>query len=147
MRLSVSQKEYQALSQKLTPPSPMGKDLLGAFFVGGSICLIGQLLSELYRFCGFEEDSVSLLTSVSLILIGSVLSSLGLYAKLAKIGGAGTLVPITGFSNSMTAAAIEFKTEGLVTGLGAKMFIIAGPVIVYGISASVLYGILYCLFS
>jgi len=147
MRLSISKKDYQTLCQKLTPPSPIGRDMLGAFFIGGGICLIGQLFLELYSYWGLDEEAAGLLASASLILIGSILSALGLYAKLAKLGGAGTLVPITGFSNSMTSAAIEFKTEGLVTGLGAKMFIIAGPVIVYGIAASILYGILYYLFS
>ena len=145
VRIPLSKDQYASFSNRLTPRSPLLRDVSLAFLFGGSICLIGQCFLSLYLSLGLGEKTGAALTSVSLIFLGSLLSALNIYPKLAKYGGAGTLVPITGFSNSMTSAAIEFKSEGLVTGLGAKMFVIAGPVIVYGISASILYGIIYYL--
>ena len=111
-----------------------------AFVIGGGICALGQGMLELFRLLGFEETDAKTLVSVSLIFLGVLLTALGVYDKIAKHAGAGTLVPITGFANAVSSPAIEFKTEGFVTGLGAKMFIIAGPVIVYGVSAATIYG-------
>lgn len=147
MRIPLSEDQYAAFSRRLTPRSPLLRDIPLAFFFGGSICLLGQCLLTLYFSLGLDEKTAGTLTSVSLIFLGVLFSALNIYPKLAKYGGAGTLVPITGFSNSMASAAIEFKSEGLVTGLGAKMFVVAGPVIVYGVSASILYGVVYYLFG
>ena len=145
MRIPLSKDQYASFSDRMTPRSPLGRDLPLAFLFGGGICLVGQCFLSLYMSLGLDEKTAGALTSVSLIFLGILLSALNVYPKLAKYGGAGTLVPITGFSNSMASAALEFKSEGLVTGLGAKMFVIAGPVIVYGISASVIYGVIYYL--
>lgn len=137
-------KEYSNLTKKLSPPSPKIKDMIWAYCVGGLICVIGQLLGELYRsVCGLNEEIVKMLIPVSLIFIAALLTGLKLFDKIAKRAGAGTLVPITGFANAVVSPAIEFKSEGWVLGLGAKMFTIAGPVIVYGTIASVVYGVVY----
>lgn len=137
-------KEYSKLTKKLSPPSPKIKDMTWAFFVGGFICTLGQLLIEFYEsVCGLSEDIVKMLIPVSLIFLAALLTGLKLFDKIAKRAGAGTLVPITGFANAVVSPAIEFKSEGWVLGLGAKMFTIAGPVIVYGTVASVVYGLIY----
>ena len=143
MRFTKNKEEYAAYYKSLSPKSPLLRDLTGAFLIGGTICLLGQLLTECYTALGADKELSATLTSVTLIALGILLSALGLYAKLAKFAGAGTLVPITGFANSMASAAIEFKSEGFILGVGARMFQIAGPVIVYGVSASVVYGIIY----
>ena len=143
MRFKKNKEEYAAYYKPLSPKSPLLRDLTGAFLIGGTICLLGQLLTEGYTALGADKELSATLTSVTLIALGILLSALGLYAKLAKFAGAGTLVPITGFANSMASAAIEFKSEGLILGVGARMFQIAGPVIVYGVSASVVYGVIY----
>ena len=143
MRFTKNKEEYAAYYKSLSPKSPLLRDLTGAFLIGGAICLLGQLFTEGYTALGADKELSATLTSVTLIALGILLSALGLYAKLAKFAGAGTLVPITGFANSMASAAIEFKSEGLVLGVGARMFQIAGPVIVYGVSASVVYGVVY----
>ena len=147
MKLSLSREEYARKVAGITPASPLARDMLFAFLTGGGICLLGQLFLEFYLSLGLSEELSGSLTSVSLIALGAVFSLTGLYAKLARFGGAGTLLPITGFSNSMISAAVEFKSEGLVSGLGANAFRIAGPVIVYGISAGILYGAVYWLSS
>ena len=143
MRFTKNKEEYAAYYKSLSPKSPLLRDLTGAFLIGGTICLLGQLLTEGYTALGADKELSGTLTSVTLIALGILLSALGLYAKLAKFAGAGTLVPITGFANSMASAAIEFKSEGFILGVGARMFQIAGPVIVYGVSASVVYGVVY----
>ncbi len=143
--MEMSNKEYAAYIAKRAPTSPLFMDLLKAFLIGGGICTLGQVLCNLYRMLGASEELAPTLCSVSLVFLGVLFTALGLYDKLARHAGAGTLVPITGFANSVAAPAIEFKSEGLILGLAAKMFVIAGPVIVYGVSASVLYGIVYCL--
>ncbi|MEE0807954.1 MAG: SpoVA/SpoVAEb family sporulation membrane protein, partial [Acutalibacteraceae bacterium] len=114
-----------------------------AYTVGGLICVIGQLFTEMYTFFDLPEKSVKTAVPVTLIFIASLLTGIGIFDKIAKHAGAGTIVPITGFSNAVTAPAIEFKSEGWILGLGAKMFTIAGPVIVYGTVASVIYGVIY----
>ena len=129
--------------KKATPPSPKLKNFILAYVIGGTICVIGQLLRELYEYIGIPEDIVKMLIPVSLIFLASLLTGLKIFHKIARFAGAGTLVPITGFSNAVTSPAIEFKNEGWILGVGAKIFTIAGPVIAYGTVASVLYGIIY----
>lgn len=141
---NMSEEAYGAYVKNMSPNSKIFPNVFKAFFVGGAICCVGQAILGLYTFLGFEQMLGATLTSISLVFLGALLTGLGLYDDIAKIGGAGTLVPITGFANAMVSPALEFKTEGFVTGTGAKMFIIAGPVIVYGISASVVYGIILC---
>jgi len=121
----------------------MYKTLPKAFLIGGTICTIGEALLNLYSYLGMSEENAAALTSMSLIFLSALLTGLEFYDRIAQHGGAGTLVPITGFANAVVSPAIDFKSEGYVLGLGAKMFVIAGPVIVYGISASVVYGIIY----
>ena len=130
-----------------SPDSKTTVNCLKAFLTGGLICCIGQALTNLYLSLKLSQTDARTLTSVSLIFLGGLLTSIGIYDNIAKHAGAGTLVPITGFANSIVAPAIEFKSEGFVLGLGAKMFVIAGPVLVYGITASVIFGILYFLFA
>ena len=131
------------MAEKASPKSNLFVDCIKAFLVGGLVCTIGQGLTNIYTLCGMELLDARTLTSVSLVFLGALLTSIGVYDKIAKHAGAGSLVPITGFANSIVAPAIEFKSEGFVLGLGAKMFIIAGPVLVYGITASVLWGVIY----
>lgn len=129
------------MSKKVAPKSPLLKDCIMAFLVGGLLCAAGQAVADLMMRTGMEIKDARLLGSLSLIALSIVLTGLNMYDNIAKHAGAGTLVPITGFANSIAAPAIEFKSEGYVLGLGAKMFTIAGPVLVYGITASVLYGL------
>lgn len=136
----ISPKEYDSIVKKNSPKSKCFVNSLKAFLIGGAICVVGQGLLDLYKFLGIEEKTSKTLVSVTLVFLGILLTAIGIYDKIAKHAGAGTLVPITGFANAVSSPAIEFKSEGYVTGLGAKLFIIAGPVIVYGVSASVIYG-------
>ena len=138
----MSNQEYQALADRLAPKSNSLKNCAKAFGIGGLICALGQGLKTGFLALGAAEKTAGTLVSVSLIFLSALLTGLAVYDDLAKHGGAGTLVPITGFANAITAPAVEFKTEGLVTGLAVKMFTIAGPVLVYGLSASVLYGLI-----
>lgn len=138
-----SNKEYQKMVEKVSPNSPLGKDMLSAFLVGGLICCIGQAFADLYIYLGVARDKASTLGSVTLIFLAILLTGFRRFDNLARIGKAGCLVPITGFANAMSSPAIEFKNEGFILGVGAKMFTIAGPVIVYGVSASVVYGLIY----
>lgn len=139
----MTKEKYAKLVKERSKNSRIAIDCAKAFVIGGAICTIGQGILELLLYLDLEEDTAKTLTSVSLIFIGVLLTALHQYERLAKHGGAGTLVPITGFANAMSSPAIEFKAEGLITGLAAKMFVIAGPVLVYGTSAAVLYGIIY----
>lgn len=143
----MTNKEYQQYVNKKTPNSTIFKDTFFAFVIGGIICIIGQLLSDGYSMLGLNKELTSIATAITLIIFSCILTGLGLYDNIAKIAGAGTIVPITGFANSVVSPAMEFKTEGLVLGLSAKMFIIAGPVIVYGTIASVLAGVYYYIIS
>lgn len=138
----MTQKEYEKLTQKASDNSKSYFNIPKAFVIGGAICVIGQIMINAYTAMGIDKLEASTLASVSLVFLSALLTGLNVYDDIAKHGGAGTLVPITGFANAVTAPAIEFKTEGMVLGLGAKMFIIAGPVIVYGTLASVLYGVI-----
>ena len=139
----MTEKEYEKMVQAMAPKSPMWKDCLNAFWIGGLICTIGQLLMNGYLALEMEKMDASCATSMTLVALAALLTGLSVYDDIAKHAGAGTLVPITGFSNAVAAPAIEFKTEGFILGVGAKMFTIAGPVIVYGVSTSVLYGLIY----
>ena len=139
----MTQKEYGKLVQDMAPKSPIIKDCLFAFLIGGLICTIGQLIMNGYAALGLDKTDAGTATSMTLVAISAFLTGLSLYDNIAKYAGAGTLVPITGFANSIAAPAVEFKTEGFILGVGAKMFTIAGPVIVYGVSASVIYGLIY----
>ena len=136
-------KTYSKMTKKASPPSPKVIDFIWAFCVGGAICVIGQLFNELYTYLGLSEKSVKMAVPVSIIFLAALITGIGWFDKIAKRAGAGTLVPITGFANAVVSPAIEFKNEGFVLGVGAKMFTIAGPVIVYGTVASVVYGIIY----
>ena len=145
--MNMSPKEYNRYVARLAKKSPLGKDLLNSFLIGGLICVIGQLILNGYTALELSEQDAAAATSVSLVFLSAVLTGLSVYDDLAKIAGAGTLVPITGFANAVVSPAIEFKAEGFVTGMAAKMFIIAGPVIVYGTVASVLYGLILVIFG
>ena len=139
----MTEKEYGKLVADISPKSPVGKDSLGAFLVGGIICTIGQFFINYYTKLGLDKDAAGTAASMTLVVISAILTGLSLYDNIAKVAGAGTLVPITGFANAIAAPAVEFKTEGFILGVGAKMFTIAGPVIVYGLAASVIYGFIY----
>jgi stage V sporulation protein AC len=139
----MTNEEYSKYVQTKTPPSKVAKNCIKAFLIGGIICLIGQVFLNLYKYLGMDKEDASTLVTVTMIFIGALLTGLNIYPKIAKHGGAGTLVPVTGFSNAVTAPALEAKTEGYVLGVGAKIFTIAGPVILFGTLASVVCGILY----
>ena len=139
----MTEKEYGKLVKKLSPNSPILKDCLFAFLIGGLICTLGQVFMNIYDAVGLDKTAAGTATSISLIFLSALLTGFSLYDNIAKFAGAGTLVPITGFANSIAAPAVEFKTEGFILGLGAKIFTIAGPVIVYGTVASVVYGVIY----
>ena len=145
--MNMSKKEYTRYVARLAQKSPLGKDLLRSFLVGGLICVIGQLILNGFTALDLSEQDAAAATSVSLVFLSAVLTGLSVYDDIAKFAGAGTLVPITGFANAVVSPAIEFKAEGFVTGMAAKMFIIAGPVIVYGTLASVLYGLILVIFG
>lgn len=139
----MTEREYGRLVKDMMPRSPMWKDCLKAFLIGGAICAIGQLIQNGYMALGLEKQDAGTAMSMTLVALSALLTGLSVYDDIAKHAGAGTLVPITGFANSVAAPAVEFKTEGMILGTAAKMFTIAGPVIVYGVSASVVYGLIY----
>ena len=141
--MNISNEEYGELAKKRSPASAMYKTIPMAFVIGGAICCVGEGLLNMYTALGVAEDQAGMWTSMTLIFLSALLTGLKLYDRIAQHAGAGTLVPITGFANSVVSPALDFKSEGYVLGLGAKMFTIAGPVIVYGISASVIYGLIY----
>ena len=142
--MNMTNDEYMRYSDSHQPRSKCLGNMLKAFLVGGIICCIGEAVLELYMHCGLEKSDAA---SATLVFLGALLTGLGLYDRIARFAGGGTLVPITGFANSMVAPALEFRTEGFITGTAAKMFIISGPVIVYGITASVIYGLILCVFG
>ena len=143
--MNMTNEDFGKLVQSHSDPSPLGKDSLMAFAVGGGICCVGQALQLLYEGFGLSREDAGTWVTVSLIFLSALFTGLKLYDKLARRAGAGTLVPVTGFANSVVSPAMEFKSEGFVTGMAAKMFVIAGPVIVFGIGASVIYGVILCL--
>ena len=144
---ATTREDYARMVRKTETPSPIVRNLVSAFLIGGGICAFGQLLTALYLFLGAGRETAAALCSVTLIFLSCLLTGLGLFAPIAKHAGAGTLVPITGFANAMTSAAMEFRSEGLVTGLGVKMFSITGPVLTYGLSAACLYGLIVWILS
>ncbi|MBE6562621.1 MAG: stage V sporulation protein AC [Ruminococcaceae bacterium] len=139
----MNKKEYKAYTEKHAPKSPIVKNCIWAFIVGGLICLLGQGLSDLYTKLGMAKEDAGTLTSVTLIFLAVLFTGIGIFDDLAKHAGAGTLVPITGFANAVASPAIDTKTEGFILGVGAKIFTIAGPVILYGTAAGVVYGVIY----
>ena len=143
--MNMSKDEYGKLVKKREPRSPMAGNLVKAFIIGGAICCLGQALHDLYAGpAGLGEEEASAAVSMTLVALSALLTGLNVYDKLARFAGAGTLVPITGFANAMVSPAMEYRAEGFILGLGAKMFSIAGPVIVYGLAASAVYGIVLC---
>ena len=143
-----TEKNYQKLVNKEIPPSHIWKNCLMAFLFGGIICCVGQAVSDLGKaIWDFDTQTLSIFTTIVMVFLGATLTGLGVYDQIGKIAGAGSVVPITGFANSVVAPAMEFRREGLVMGVGAKLFILAGPVLVYGISTSILAGLLYLAFS
>jgi len=143
----MTEKQYGALVARMAPKSPMWRDCLDAFWIGGLICVVGQIFTNCYGAWGLEKQDAGTAASMTLVALSALLTGLSVYDDIAKHAGAGTLVPITGFANAIAAPAVEFKTEGFVLGVGAKMFTIAGPVIVYGLAASVVYGFIYWLYT
>ena len=139
----MTEREYGKMIQEIAPRSPIVKDCFNAFWIGGLICTLGQLIMNGWAALGMDKTDAGTATSMTLVALSALLTGLSLYDNIAKHAGAGTLVPITGFANAIAAPAVEFKTEGFILGVGAKMFTIAGPVIVYGVSASVVYGLIY----
>lgn len=143
----MTEKEYSRLVSEISPKSRVGRNCLRAFWVGGLICTIGQFFVNRYGDLGLDKQTAGTAASMTLVALSALLTGLSIYDNLAKYAGAGTLVPITGFANAVAAPAVEFKTEGMILGTAAKMFTIAGPVIVYGLSASVIYGLVYWLWT
>ena len=145
--MNKTNEEYNEYIKKRQPKSPLGRDLLLAFVIGGAICCIGQGITDIYSHFGLIKTDAGNAASITMVFLGALLTGLGVYDNLGKYGGGGTLVPITGFANSVVSPALEFKSEGIITGMAAKIFTIAGPVIVFGISASVIYGLILLLFG
>lgn len=139
--------DYQKYVDQKTPNSPIWKNCFNAFWVGGLICSIGQMIFEIFKMRGVDETTCYAIVSISLIFISAFLTGLNLFNKIGKFAGAGSLIPITGFANSIVSPAMEYKSEGYVMGVGAKMFTVAGPVLVYGISSSIIVGLVYLLFN
>lgn len=142
-----TQKEYQDYVNKKSPNSPIWKNCLNSFWVGGLICSVGQIIMEICKYRGLDNETSATITSIILIFMSAFLTALNLFNKIGKFAGAGSLVPITGFANSIVSPSMEYKSEGYVMGVGAKMFTVAGPVLVYGISSSILVGIIYLIFN
>lgn len=145
--MKMTNKEYSEYVKKKTPNSKLFPNMIKAFIVGGLICCIGQGITDGLTAWGLSEENAATATSIILVFVGALLTGVGVYDDIAKFAGAGTLVPITGFSNSVVSPALEFKSEGFITGTAAKMFVIAGPVIVFGIASSIVYGIVLVLFG
>ncbi len=141
--MDISNKQYDEMVKKASPPSKVVRDCFFAFVIGGLICVVGQIVNNIFTFYNFEKPDAAAMTSITMIFLGALLTGLNVYDNIALYGGAGTLVPITGFANSIVSPAMEFKTEGFVMGVGVNMFRIAGPVIVYGIAASIIYAVIY----
>lgn len=141
----MTNQQYAEYVKRKSPPSPLWGDLLRAFLIGGAICALGQVITELWVISGLSRADAGTACSMTLVFLGALCTGLGVYDDAAKFGGAGTLVPITGFANAVVSPALEFKSEGFITGTAAKMFIIAGPVIVFGTCASIIYGLILCL--
>ena len=143
----MTEKQYDQLIKELSPKSPAWKDCLWAFCVGGAICALGQFFINWYASLGLNKSDASGAASMTLVVLAALLTGLGVFDDIAKRAGAGTLLPITGFANAIAAPAVEFQTEGFILGVGAKIFTLAGPVILYGVSTSAVYGFIYWLVS
>ena len=141
--MEINKTNYDNYVKKASPPSSIIKNCIMAFLIGGLICTMGELLSKFYSEIGAGQQQIKMLVPVTFVFLTALLTALKIFSKIGKVAGAGTMVPITGFANAVASSAVEFKTEGWILGLGAKMFTIAGPVIVYGTVASVVYGIIY----
>ena len=142
--MNIGKKEYKKYAKARAPRSPILKNCIKAFLIGGTICTVGQVLLNVYKeFCGLGEETAGTLVSVSLIFVAVLLTAIGVFDRIAKHAGAGTLVPITGFANSVVSPAIDSRAEGFVLGVGAKIFTVAGPVLLYGILAGAVYGVIY----
>ena len=139
-------KEYDLMTKKASPPSPRLKNAILAFLIGGAICTLGEVFNMLYTKVGIKEETVKILIPISLIVLTAILTGIGVFDKIAKHAGAGTLVPITGFANAVVSSGLEYTTDGKIYGTGAKMFTIAGPVIVYGCGAASVFGLIYYCF-
>jgi stage V sporulation protein AC len=144
--MDISNKEYDKMVKKASPPSRVLRNCILAFLIGGAICMLSQIINTIFETSGLEKTDASTCTSISIIFLGVLLTGLNIYDDIALYGGAGTLVPISGFANSITAPAMEYKREGYILGVGVNMFKIAGPVIVYGVVSSVVYGLIYYIF-
>lgn len=145
--MSIGKKQYEKMTKEASPPSPKLKNMFNAFWVGGLICCIGQALLNLYDYWGLNKEESKVLVSVTLIVITAILTSIGVFDKIAKVAGAGTIVPITGFANSVVSPAMEFNSEGNILGTAANIFKIAGPVILYGSTAAFIYGLIVYFFK
>jgi len=145
--MSIDRNQYDSYVKSHAPKSPLLRDVAFAFLIGGAICTIGQILTTLWERSGLSQPDAAAATSATLIFLGALLTGLNLYDKIAKHAGAGTIVPITGFANAIVSAALEFKSEGFILGMAAKMFTVAGPVLVFGIAGSVIYGLILVLFG
>lgn len=146
--MNMDKKTYKKFADAHAPRSPIGKNCFNAFCIGGLICAIGQGLNDFYRLgLGFSEDDAGMLSSVTLVFISVLLTAIGIFDEIAKVAGAGTLVPITGFANSVVSPAIDSKSEGFILGVGAKIFVVAGPVLLYGFLSGVIYGVIYFIIS
>ena len=146
-KMKITPEQYNQMAKKASPNSKSYINIPLAFLIGGSVCLIGQVIMNTFKDYGFEKTIASIWTSVILILISAILTGMGIYEKIARHAGAGTLVPITGFANAVASPAIEGKSEGYIKGVATQMFVIAGPVIVYGSASSVIYGIIYYIYT
>lgn len=143
--MEMTPKQYQDYVKRKMPKSPLGKDMVLAFVIGGAICVLGQFVMSAWGAAGLGKEDAGTATSISLVFLSAILTGLNLYNKIARYGGAGTLIPITGFANAVVSPAIDFRSEGVITGMATKMFLIAGPVIVFGTLASVIYGVVLML--
>lgn len=145
--VNMTNKEFREYVKRKSPNSKLGSNLVKAFISGGIICAVGQGILNAYEYFNISTETALASTSVTMVFLGAALTGMGIYDKFARFGGAGTLVPITGFANSIVSPALEYKSEGFIAGMSAKMFVIAGPVLVFGLTASVIYGVLYLLFT
>lgn len=141
--MATNKKQYDKMTKKASPPSPLLKNCFNAFWIGGVVCMIGEGLRMLYQYLKFNEDETKAAVTVTLIVITAILTGIGVFDKIAKVAGAGTIVPITGFANSVVSPAMEFKTEGSILGTAANIFRLAGPVILYSVAAAFVYGVVY----
>ncbi len=144
---NITNNDYDSLVKRVSPPTKSYQTIPLAFLIGGAICTLGEALINLYQYMGLETDVSFAVASITLVFLSALLTGLNVYDNIAKYGGAGTLVPITGFANAVASPALEFKSEGYILGLGAKLFAIAGPVIVYGVTAGIIYGLAIFLFK